>query len=143
MSPFENEGEHSKNRIYFKTAESEGDVIHPTQKPVSLGRYFVKTYSNPGDVILDNTSGSGSFVVAALLEGRNFVAIEKNKDVHLFKDEEIDYIKATRERIKEAWNSMDTSIKATVARENLIMELDKNQDDEQHSCKEERKIVGN
>ena len=81
--------------------------------------------------------------MAALLEGRNFVAIEKNKDVHLFKDEEIDYIKATRERIKEAWNSMDTSIKATVARENLIMELDKNQDDEQHSCKEERKIVGN
>lgn len=47
--------------IYFKTAESEGKVFHPTQKPVELGRYFVRTYTNPGDIVLDNTSGSGSF----------------------------------------------------------------------------------
>lgn len=47
--------------IYFKTAESEGKVFHSTQKPVKLGRYFVRTYTNPGDIVLDNTSGSGSF----------------------------------------------------------------------------------
>lgn len=63
--------------IYFKTAESEGRVIHPTQKPIELGRYLVRTYSNPGDLILDNTFGSGSFLVAALLEERNFVGVEK------------------------------------------------------------------
>ena len=36
--------------IYFKTAESEGKVFHPTQKPVELGRYFVRTYTNPGEI---------------------------------------------------------------------------------------------
>lgn len=76
--------------VYFKTSESEGEVIHPTQKPVSLGRYFVRTYTNPGAVVLDNTSGSGSFLVAALLEGCNFVGIEKNADVALFKKDAID-----------------------------------------------------
>ena len=38
--------------IYFKTAECEGDVIHPTQKPVEMGRYFIKTYTNPGALVL-------------------------------------------------------------------------------------------
>ena len=47
--------------IYFKTAESEGKVFHPTQKPVELGRYFVRTYTKHGDIVVDNTSGSGSF----------------------------------------------------------------------------------
>ena len=78
--------------IYIKTAESEGAVLHPTQKPIELGRYMVRTYTNPGDIVLDNTFGSGSFLVAALMEGRNFIGIEKNEDVALFKKEEIDYI---------------------------------------------------
>jgi len=78
--------------VYFKTAESEGKVIHATQKPVELGRYLIRTYTNPGALVLDNTFGSGSFLVAALLEGRNFVGIEKNKDVELFKGEiHVDY----------------------------------------------------
>ena len=93
--------------VYFKTAESEGEVFHATQKPVELGRYFVRTYSNLGDVVLDNTSGSGSFVVAALMEGRNFVAIEKNADTELFKGEKIDYIEKTCERLQEAWLQLD------------------------------------
>ena len=93
--------------VYFKTAESEGEVFHATQKPVELGRYFVRTYSKPGDIILDNTSGSGSFVVAALMEGRNFVGIEKNADTELFKGEKIEYIKKTRERLQEAWRQLD------------------------------------
>lgn len=88
--------------IYFKTAETEGKVVHPTQKPVELARYLIRTFSNKGDVILDNTSGSGTFLVAALLEGRNFIGIEKNKDVTLFKKEDIDYIKITKERIQSA-----------------------------------------
>ena len=70
-------------------------------------------------------------------------AIEKNKDVHLFKEKGIDYIKATRERLKEAWISMDAFIKATVARENIILELEKELNNEQCLCQKERKIVGN
>lgn len=71
--------------LYFKTAESEGKVMHPTQKPVSLGQFLIRTYSNPGDIILDNTSGSGSFLVSALREGRNFIGIEKIKMFHCSK----------------------------------------------------------
>lgn len=77
--------------VYAKTAESEGEVVHPTQKPIELGRYFVRTYTKPGDIILDNTFGSGSFLVAALMEGRNFIGIEKNEDVALFKKDKINY----------------------------------------------------
>jgi len=98
--------------VYFKTAESEGKVVHPTQKPIELGRYLIRTYTNSGDVVLDNASGSGSFLVAALLEGRNFIGIEKNKEVHLFKDKKIDYIKYSKNRImdnyKKIINNKDT-----------------------------------
>lgn len=88
--------------IYFKTAESEGKVWHPTQKPVSLGRYLVRTYSNPGDLVLDNTCGSGSFLLSAFLEGRKFCGIERNKEVELFKSESIDYIDVTKNRLIES-----------------------------------------
>ena len=92
--------------IYVKTAESEGEVLHPTQKPIELGRYLIRTYTNPGDVILDNTCGSGSFLVAAMLEGRNFIGIEKNEDVALFKREEIDYIEVSEKRLNDAWRTL-------------------------------------
>ncbi len=88
--------------IYFKTAESEGEVYHPTQKPVELGRYLIRTFTNKGDVVLDNACGSGSFLVSAVLEGRRFIGIEKNQEVFLFKDKKIDYIEVCKKRIKEA-----------------------------------------
>lgn len=50
--------------------------VHPTQKPVELLRWLVRTYSNPGDVVLDCCMGSGTAGEAALLEGRRFVGIE-------------------------------------------------------------------
>lgn len=92
--------------IYFKTAESEGKVVHPTQKPVELARYLIRTYSNIGDIVLDNTCGSGSFLVAALLEGRNFIGIEKNMDVALFKNKKVDYVEISRNRILETYENM-------------------------------------
>ena len=88
--------------VYFKTAESEGEVYHPTQKPVELGRYLIRTFTKEGDVVLDNTCGSGSFLVSAVLEGRKFVGIEKNQEVYLFKKRKVDYIKISKQRIKEA-----------------------------------------
>ncbi len=85
--------------VYFKTAESEGPVWHPTQKPVELGCYLIRTFTKPGDLVLDNACGSGSFIVAAAREGRRFVGVEKNEDVHLFKRNSIDYVGVTLMRL--------------------------------------------
>lgn len=109
--------------VYFKTAESEGKVFHPTQKPVELGRYFVRTYTNPGDVVLDNTSGSGSFLVSALLEGRNFIGIEKNENVALFKKGNVDYIAVTKQRLCDAWDRMSQETKESLELLNLLKEF--------------------
>ena len=110
--------------IYVKTAESEGPVLHPTQKPIELGRYMVRTYTNPGDIVLDNTFGSGSFLVAALMEGRNFIGIEKNGDVALFKREEIDYIDVAKKRLFLAWEGLDKKTKKHIDIQNLIKEFE-------------------
>ena len=61
--------------VYFKTAEREGK-LHPTQKPIKLFEWLVKTYSNENDVILDITMGSGTTGVAALNLNRKFIGIE-------------------------------------------------------------------
>ena len=55
------------------------DALHPTQKPVDLLRYLILTYTNEGDVVLDNTMGSGSTIVAAIRENRQYIGIEKNE----------------------------------------------------------------
>jgi site-specific DNA-methyltransferase (adenine-specific) len=52
--------------------------IHPTQKPVALLEYLIRTYTNEGDTVLDNTMGSGSTGVAAVNTGRSFVGIERD-----------------------------------------------------------------
>lgn len=87
--------------IYFKTAESEGKVVHPTQKPVELGRYLVRTYSKPGDLVLDNAFGSGSFLLSAHLEGRKYCGIEMNVNgSHFKKPEDVDWLKLASDRLK-------------------------------------------
>lgn len=89
--------------LYCKTAESEagGRVWHPTQKPVALGRYMIRMFTAPGDVVLDNAFGSGSFLVAAAIEGRRYIGIEKNQEVHLFKENRINYMEVARNRLEE------------------------------------------
>ena len=58
--------------------ENNRNLLHPTQKPVDLLRYLIRTYSNEGNVVLDNCMGSGSTGVASILENRNFIEIEKD-----------------------------------------------------------------
>lgn len=70
-----------KSIQYFKTAESEGKVIHSTQKPVALLEYLIKTYSLEGELILDNCSGSGSTAVACLNTNRKYICFEKEEDI--------------------------------------------------------------
>ena len=95
-------GRYPTDIVYFKTAESEPErtVWHPTQKPVALGRYLIRTFTNPGDVVLDNACGSGSFLVAAQAEGRRFIGIEENREVHRFKKERVDYIEVIASRLE-------------------------------------------
>lgn len=50
--------------------------VHPTQKPVELFEYLINTFTNPGDIVLDNCMGSGTTAVAALRTGRNFIGFE-------------------------------------------------------------------
>lgn len=96
--------------VYFKTAESEGEIFHPTQKPIELGRYLVKTYTDEGDLVLDNTFGSGSFLIAAALERRKFVGVEINQEVLLHKKKEINLMHIAEKRIRQNLPKIDISI---------------------------------
>jgi len=71
---------------------SEGKTVHPTQKPVALMEYMIKTYTNPGDVVMDNTMGSGTTGVACMNTGRRFIGIERDEG----------YFKIAKSRIEAA-----------------------------------------
>lgn len=76
--------------IYFKTAEGEGKY-HPTQKPVDLYRWLIRTYSNEGDTVLDPCMGAGTTGIAAKMESRKFIGIEK----------EIEYYQKSQQRLRD------------------------------------------
>ena len=59
---------------------TEGKTTHPTQKPVALMEYLIRTYSNEGDTILDNVMGSGTTGIACINTKREFIGIEKDPD---------------------------------------------------------------
>lgn len=67
-------------------------TMHPTQKPVPLLEYSIRTYSNPGDTVLDFCMGSGTAGVACELTGREFIGIEKEKK----------YFDIAKQRIEES-----------------------------------------
>lgn len=64
-------------------SDKQKNNLHPTQKPIKLLEYLIKTYSNPGDIILDNCMGSGSTGIACLETNRSFIEIEK--DIEYYK----------------------------------------------------------
>lgn len=68
---------------------NEGKTSHPTQKPVALMEYLIKTYTNPGETVLDNTMGSGTSGVACMNLGRNFIGIEKDPEYFRIASERI------------------------------------------------------
>ena len=68
---------HPKTIIQFLHSEKLG---HPTQKPVALLEYLIRTYTNEGDTVLDFTMGSGTTGVAAMLTGRKFIGIELDSE---------------------------------------------------------------
>ncbi len=68
------------------------EKLHPTQKPVALLEYLIKTYTNEGEIVLDNCMGSGSTGVACINTGRNFIGIELDEG----------YFNIAQERIQAA-----------------------------------------
>ncbi len=78
---FANEGtRYPKSIINIGRDFSAQQQVHPTQKPVPLLEWLIRTYSNEGDTVMDNTMGSGSTGVAAINTGRGFVGIESDHD---------------------------------------------------------------
>jgi site-specific DNA-methyltransferase (adenine-specific) len=78
-----------KNLLSFSNATSSITKLHPTQKPVALLEYLIKTYTLENETVLDFTMGSGSTGVACKNLNRNFIGIEKDKE----------YFKIAKERI--------------------------------------------
>lgn len=76
--PYDSTERYPRSVIQF-ASDKQRSNLHPTQKPLALCEYLVRTYSNPGDLILDNCMGSGTTGVAAKRLGRNFIGIEKDK----------------------------------------------------------------
>lgn len=72
--------------------------LHPTQKPLGLMEYMVRTYTNPGDLVLDNAMGSGTTGLAAAKEGRRFIGIEVEQK----------YFDIACRRIAEAMKQLET-----------------------------------
>lgn len=60
---------------------SETRTIHPTQKPVALFEYLIRTYTDPGDLVLDSCIGSGTTAIACLKSGRRFIGFEKDRNI--------------------------------------------------------------
>lgn len=72
--------------------------IHPTQKPVALIQQLIKTYTNEGELILDNCMGSGTTAIAAILENRRFIGFELDKEYYDKANERIaDYYRHEKE----------------------------------------------
>ena len=63
--------------------------LHPTQKPVEMMEYLIKTYSNEGDTVLDNTMGSGTTGVSCVNTNRNFIGIEKEEKYYKIAEQRI------------------------------------------------------
>lgn len=78
-----------RHPLSFQRFNRDNPKIHPTQKPVALFEYLIKTYTNEGDLVLDNCAGSGTTGVAARNLKRNFILIEK----------EPEYIKIIKSRL--------------------------------------------
>ncbi len=78
----------------------ERGTLHPTQKPVALMEYLIRTYTNDGELVMDNTMGSGTTGVACVNTGRNFIGIELDEG----------YFKIAEKRIAEARAKTDSGV---------------------------------
>ena len=95
-------GENSGTRYPYNILQFKGDnkkngFLHPTQKPVELCEYLIKTYSNEGETVLDNCMGSGTTAIACVNTNRNYIGFELDET----------YYEKSLERIKEHTTQTD------------------------------------
>lgn len=94
LSSYDSTERYPRSVMTYAT-DKQKSVIHPTQKPVALFEYLIKTYTNEGEVVFDGCSGSGTTAVAAINTNRKFICMEKEKD----------YFDKSVERITKAGDS--------------------------------------
>ena len=92
--------EKNPQSIIVFSKQSDGKYIHPTQKPVALLEYLIKTYTLEGETVLDNCAGSGSTGIACINTNRNFIGIEKD----------IGYFEIAKKRIADAIKDNETKL---------------------------------
>jgi site-specific DNA-methyltransferase (adenine-specific) len=79
-----NDGNHNPCSVIEIKADVKTEMgKHPTQKPVALFEYLIRTYTNPGEHVLDNTAGSGTTAIAAENTGRRWTCIERDEDYYI------------------------------------------------------------
>ena len=68
--------------IQIFSTDTQNSSLHPTQKPVSLFEYLIKTYTNEGMIVLDNCIGSGTTAIACINTNRRYIGFEKDKNYY-------------------------------------------------------------
>lgn len=81
LTTYDSTDRYPRDVLRFKW-DKQKSSIHPTQKPVEAQEYLIKTYTNAGDLVLDNVMGSGSSAIAAANLGRNYIGIEIDPEIY-------------------------------------------------------------
>jgi len=106
IKPYEDTGYRYPCDILNINREKLGSTIHPTQKPVELFEYLIKTYTNEGETVLDNCMGSGTTAIACINTNRNYIGFELSEE----------YCKIANERIRKAMQDKATSEKGAMTK---------------------------
>ena len=88
---------------FFQQKWRRQDQLHPTQKPVELCEYLIRTYTDEGDIVLDNCMGSGTTAVACIRSGRHYIGFETDTDYCKTAEERIIETKRIYENTLENW----------------------------------------
>ena len=90
--PYDSTERYPRSVLKFPS-DKQRSALHPTQKPVALMEYLIRTYTNEGETVLDNCMGSGTTGVACVNTGRNFIGIEQDNK----------YFAIAKKRISDAY----------------------------------------
>jgi len=130
--------------LEFKRDNYGKNVLHPTQKPVALCEWLVKTYSNEGDLVLDFCMGSGSTIIACLNTNRQYIGVEKDVEIfekssqriieHITTMEDPDIIKQQQHNCVMVIEDEDVDVEESV--EVLMEEVDESAKVMMDNCRE-------
>jgi len=116
-----NEVGYPRSVIEFSTAYHAREAgLHPTQKPVALFEYLIRTYTNEGDTVLDNCIGSGTTAIACINTNRNFIGIEKEEKYCRIAEERIHALRSPAQNTMEICHTAPNS----ASMQNAQVEMD-------------------